>query len=198
MDTVIIQKYLEELNSVESSYDFQLLLDDWKIKAEAGDETIWFLFKKIVSDLTLDSSLWNSKSNLSVGIFYILIDIGNDKAYDLAKWFIENCKEDTPTGAIELVSTLIPSFQKINIPAFFSYLKSENKAQSAIGFLTLFNLSMERKLALEFEKDLFQISKTYNNDYYYIGHIIDLIHFKFQKFETSNSESDKIDIQLVG
>lgn len=128
-----------------------------------------------------DSNIWNEKTNLVVGIFYVLIDIGNEKAYAIVKWYIQNFKEDTPNGAIELLSTLIPSFSNIKSEEFFGYLKSENKALSALGFLTLFNISMERKLNHEEEKQLYEISKTYTNDRYYTEHIVDMISFRFKK-----------------
>ncbi len=192
-----IQNYFKELEDIEGHYEFQALLESWKEKALSDEKAIWFFFKELIHDLVQDSNLWNTKSNLSVGIFYILIDINNIKAYSLAKWFIQNCKEDTPSGAIELISTLFPSFNLIDVKEFFHYLNSKNKAQSAIGFLTLFNLAMERKLEIEEEKNLFEIAKTYKNDYYYVAHISELLQFRFHNL-SSKEESEKIDIQLVG
>ena len=91
---------------------------------------------------------------------------------------------------------MIPSFSNIKSEEFFGYLKSENKALSALGFLTLFNISMERKLNHEEEKQLYEISKTYTNDRYYTEHIVDMISFRFKKSEDSSHESEKIDINL--
>ncbi|HMV42081.1 MAG TPA: hypothetical protein PK079_09600 [Leptospiraceae bacterium] len=192
-----VEEYLKQLAEVDGSFHFQSLLQDLKQKALEDEKAIWFLFKSIVGDLIKDSNIWNEKTNLVVGIFYLLIDIGNEKAYALVKWYIQNFKEDTPNGAIELLSTLIPSFANINSEEYFTYLKSENKALSALGFLTLFNLSMERKLNAAEEKHLYEIAQTYTNDRYYTEHIVDMISFRFRKSEdSSQEESDKIDINL--
>lgn len=191
-----VNEYLKQLAEVEGSFHFQNLLQELKEKALEDEKAIWFLFKTIVGDLIKDSSIWNDKTNLVVGIFYVLIDIGNEKAYAIVKWYIQNFKDDTPNGAIELLSTLIPSFPKIQSEEYFTYLKSENKALSALGFLTLFNLSMEKKLTAAEEKHLFEIAKTYTNDRYYTEHIVDMISFRFKKTEDSAHESEKIDINL--
>ena len=193
-----VKEYLSVLESAESNYDYQSILQDWKQKALEDEKAIWFLFKKIVNNLIQDNTLWNQNTNLAVGIFYVLIDIANEKAYALVKWFIQNFKDDTPSGAIELISTLIPSFPSVNAEEYFKYTTSKNHAQSALGFLTLFNLAMERKLTLEQEKRLYEISKTYTNDYHYVGHITDLLTFRFQRFDNNSEEDEKIDIQLVG
>lgn len=192
-----IKNYYNELSEIQGHYEFQNLLESWKQKALKDEKTIWFFFKEILQEMIQDSNLWNTKSNLSVGIFYILIDINNLKAYSLIKWYIQNCKEDTPSGGIELISTLLPSFAILEVKEFFIYVKSSNKAQSAIGFLTLFNLAIERKLTVEEEKRLFEISKTYKNDYYYVSHISELLQFRFHNLD-QKIESEKIDIQLVG
>lgn len=191
-----VNEYLKQLAEVEGSFHFQNLLQELKEKALEDEKAIWFLFKNIIGDLIKDSNIWNEKTNLVVGIFYILIDIGNEKAYAIVKWYIQNFKDDTPNGAIELLSTLIPSFPKIKSDEYFAYLKSENKALSALGFLTLFNLSMEKKLTSSEEKQLYEISKTYTNDRYYTEHIVDMISFRFKKIGDSTNESEKIDINL--
>ena len=191
-----VEEYLKQLAEIDGSFHFQNLLQELKEKALEDEKAIWFLFKTIVGDLIKDSNIWNEKTNLVVGIFYVLIDIGNEKAYAIIKWYIQNLKEDTPNGAIELLSTLIPSFQNIKSEEYFGYLKSENKALSALGFLTLFNISMERKLSHEEEKHLYEIAKTYTNDRYYTEHIVDMISFRFKKSEDSAHESEKIDINL--
>lgn len=192
-----VDEYLKQLAEVDGSFHFQNLLQELKQKAVEDEKAIWFLFKSIVGDLIKDSNIWNEKTNLVVGIFYLLIDIGNEKAYALVKWYIQNLKDDTPNGAIELLSTLIPSFSSIQSDEYFAYLKSPNKALSALGFLTLFNLSMERKLNSTEEKQLYEISQTYTNDRYYTEHIVDMISFRFKKSEdASHHESDKIDINL--
>ena len=189
-----VNEYLKQLAEVEGSFHFQNLLQELKEKALEDEKAIWFLFKTIVGDLIKDSSIWNDKTNLVVGIFYVLIDIGNEKAYAIVKWYIQNFKDDTPNGAIELLSTLIPSFPKIQSEEYFTYLKSENKALSALGFLTLFNLSMEKKLTPVEEKHLHEIAKTYTNDRYYTEHIVDMISFRFKKTEDSPHESEKKEI----
>ena len=191
-----VNEYLKQLAEVDGSFHFHNLLQELKEKALEDEKAIWFLFKNIVGDLIKDSNIWNDKTNLVVGIFYVLIDIGNEKAYAIVKWYIQNFKEDTPNGAIELLSTLIPSFPKIKSEEYFAYLKSENKALSALGFLTLFNLSMEKKLSPPEEKQLYEIAKTYTNDRYYTEHIVDMISFRFKKTEDSSNESEKIDINL--
>lgn len=199
MDDSITEKvneYLNLLADVDGSFHFQNLLQDLKEKALEDEKAIWFLFKSIVGDLIKDSNIWNEKTNLVVGIFYLLADVGNEKSYSIIKWYIHNFKDDTPNGAIELLSTLIPSFPKINPEEYFMYLKSENKALSALGFFTLFNLSMENKLNNEQDVRLFKISKTYTNDRYYAEHIVDMISFRFKKNEDSPDELEKIDINL--
>ena len=115
-----VNEYLKQLAEVEGSFHFQNLLQELKEKALEDEKAIWFLFKNIVGDLIKDSNIWNDKTNLVVGIFYVLIDIGNEKAYAIVKWYIQNFKEDTPNGAIELLSTLIPSFPKIKSEEYFA------------------------------------------------------------------------------
>ena len=70
-----VNEYLKQLAEVEGSFHFQNLLQELKEKALEDEKAIWFLFKNIVGDLIKDSNIWNDKTNLVVGIFYVLIDI---------------------------------------------------------------------------------------------------------------------------
>lgn len=189
-----VQAYLRRLEVIDGSFHFEKILEEYKAKAEKDDIAMWFVFKNIINDLIKDSTPWTEKPNLVFGLFYILIDLDNEKAYALMKWYLQQFREDVPHGGIELLSTLIPAFSLVNPADFFMYVKSKNEALSAIGFLTLFNLLMEGRLKEKEEKMFLEIAKKYENGYFYMGNIIEMIEtdYKLQK-----ESKDKIDLNLA-
>jgi hypothetical protein len=189
-----VKEYLRLLEEAEGSYDFQLLLEDFKEKALRDEIAVWFLFKDIIKESIEKPEVFEIKPSYIVGIFYILNDMDNPKSYSLLKWFIQNCSETTPSGVIELLSTLITSFTVLEFKEFYNFAISKNQAQSSIGFLTLFNLLFEDRLTSEQENKMYELAKTYKNTRYHIEQAAELI---LEKGESVKGLSNKIDLNLT-
>ncbi|MDX1957571.1 MAG: hypothetical protein SFU98_03305 [Leptospiraceae bacterium] len=190
-----VKNYLAELEKAEGSYEFQVLLENFKQKALDDETSVWFLFKAIIKESIESPEVFETKPSYIVGVFYILNDMDNEKSYSLLKWFIQNCSETTPMGVIELLSTLITSFSILEFKEFYSFASSENQAQSALGFLTLYNLLFEDRLTSEQIKKVVDLSKTYKNERYPIEHAAELIREHFRGGE--KKDSVKIDLNLI-
>lgn len=191
-----VNEYLKQLEEVDAPYHFQLLLDDFKEKAMSNEIEMWFVFKNLINEAIDNAKIWEEKPNLMVGVIYILIDIGNEKAYALLKWYVQNFTEATPNGVIELLASLIPTFRFVKFNEYYTYATSEKKSLSALGFLILFNLMLERRLNSEQELTLYKLSKEFKNDRYYFGNVIDMIQSRF-KSDTRDESAEKIDVDLV-
>lgn len=191
----LVNSYMKRLEEIEGAYNFQLLLDEFREKASKDEIAIWFVFKNIIQDAIKDSSIWDEKPNLIIGVFYILIDLGNEKAFALFKWYVQNLHEDINNGVLELLASLIATFKFVTFKEFLVYAKAENKARSALGYLVLFNLFLEKKLKPDDQRSLYEFSKKYTNDRYYFGNIPDMIHSKFKSDDTVDQEAEKIIIE---
>ncbi|MCB1193703.1 MAG: hypothetical protein H7A23_01650 [Leptospiraceae bacterium] len=191
-----VNEYLKQLEQVDTPYRFQLLLDEFKEKALSNEIEMWFVFKNLINEAIANAKIWDEKPNLMVGIIYILIDIGNEKAYALLKWYVQNFTEETPNGVIELLASLIPTFKFVKFNEYHTYASSEKKALSALGFLILFNLMLERRLSSEEETILYKLSKVFRNDRYYFGNVNEMIQSRFKSDELDEN-SERIDLNFA-
>lgn len=191
-----VEKYLQSLEEAEGSFDFQLLLEDFKERALNDETAVWFLFKSIIKESITHPEVFETKPSYIVGVFYILNDMDNEKSYSLVKWFIQNCSEETPHGVIELLSSLITSFTILEFREFITFARSKNQAQSAIGFMTLYNLFLEDRLTKEQATTLYEYSKTYQNTRYHIGEAPGLIQEHYREIYRSG-KTKKIDLDFI-
>ncbi len=185
--------YLKQLEEAEGSFEFQELMETFKEKALADETAVWFLFKNIIKEAIENPQVFETKPSYIVGVFYILNDMDNPKSYALIRWFIQNCSPETPHGVIELLSSLITIFSSLEFKEFLNFAKSSNPAQSAIGFMTLYNLLLEGRLTEEQAKTLYEFSKNYQNDRYHIGDAPNLIQ-EFYEETYESKETNKIDL----
>ncbi len=192
-----VAKYLKSLEEAEGSFDFQVLLEDFKERAFQDETAVWFLFKNIIKESIAHPEVFETKPSYIVGVFYILNDMDNEKSYSLVKWFIQNCSEDTPHGVIELLSSLITSFTILEFKEFMTFSKSKNQAQSALGFMTLYNLFLEDRLTKEQATTLYEFSKTYKNSRYHIGEAPGLIQEHYREIYSSSGKTKKIDLDFI-
>ncbi len=189
-----VKDYLRQLEQAEGSFEFQVLLEQFKEKAFQDDTATWFLFKTIIKEAIEKPEVFEIKPSYIVGVFYILNDMDNPKSYALIRWFIQNCSPNTPNGVIELLSSLITIFSTLEFKEFLAFAKSTNPAQSAIGFMTLFNLFLENRLTEEQAKILYEFSKTYTNDRYHIGEAPLIIQDYYR--ETYESKANSLDLNF--
>lgn len=188
-------EYFKQLEAAEGSFEFQELMETFKEKALADETAVWFLFKKIINEAIENPEVFETKPSYIVGVFYILNDMDNPKSYALIRWYIQNCSPQTPQGVIELLSSLITIFSSLEFKEFMNFAKSSNPAQSAIGFMTLYNLLLEGRLTEEQAKILYEFSKTYKNDRYHIGDAPNLLQ-EFYEETYLSKESNKVDLIL--
>jgi hypothetical protein len=190
-----VKNYLSQLEEAEGSFEFQVLLETFKDKALADETATWFLFKSIIKESIENPEVFETKPSYIVGVFYILNDMDNPKSYALLRWFIQNCSSETPSGVVELLSSLITIFTILEFKEFMSFAKSNNPAQSAIGFMTLFNLFLENRLTKEQAKSLYDFSKKYKNDRYHIGEAPGLIQEHYRELYEAKG-TNKVDLNL--
>lgn len=191
----LVSEYLRQLEEAEGSFEFQVLLETFKEKALADETATWFLFKSIIKESIEKPEVFETKPSYIVGVFYILNDMDNPKSYALLRWFIQNCSAETPSGVVELLSSLITIFTILEFKEFMLFAKSTNPAQSAIGFMTLFNLFLENRLTPEQSKVLYDFSKTYKNDRYHIGEAPGIIQDYYRETYESK-QTNKVDLNL--
>lgn len=186
------------MKEAEGSYAFRLLMLDFKEKALNDEIAVWFLFKSIIKECIESPDYFETNPSAIVSTFYILNDIDNEKSFALLKWFIQNCNENTPNGAIELLSTLITSFSNLDFKEFHTYSKSQNQAISGIGYLTIYNLFMEGRLSKEEAEKVLEISKNYNNNRYHISDTHETLKFRFRElYSDENYDNSEIDLNLL-
>jgi hypothetical protein len=182
-----IENYTKQINDADGNYSFKMLMQDFKTKALEDDIAIWFLFKKIINDSIAEPDYFLNHFRKIISTFYILNEIDDDRAYSLLKHFIKNCSEETPIGAIELLSTLMTSFPYLKFEDYFEYSKSQNQAQSAIGFLICYNLLMEAKLTKDQSEEFYDFAKKYKNKRYYINETSEMIRYRINElYENKN------------
>ncbi|MCB1178555.1 MAG: hypothetical protein KDK36_13295 [Leptospiraceae bacterium] len=192
-----VDEYLNKLEEAEGSFDFQVLLEDFKEKAMGDETAVWFLFKNIIKESIEQPEVFETKPSYIVGVFYILSDLDNEKSYSLIKWFVQNCSEKTPHGVIELLSSLITSFTILEFKEFITFARASNQAQSAIGFMTLYNLFLEDRLTKDQATVLYNHSKTYTNTRYHIGEAPGLIQEHYKDIYVNSGKTKKIDLDFI-
>ncbi len=186
--------YKKQLEEAAGSYQFQILMEEFKEKALQDEIAVWFLFKEIIKEAMEKPGIFDTNPSGIIGTFYILNDMDNEKSYSLFRWFIQNITEAVPSGVIELVTSLITSFSLLEFREFYGYAVSANQAQSAVGYLTLFNLLLEDRLNQEQATAIYELSRTYENTRYHLGNAKDMIEEKYKELYDAGSSS--MDLEL--
>ncbi len=125
-----------------------------------------------------------------------LINTRTPESMKIILGYIRKLPENTPFGAIDLISSLLPVYRQIILgPAKDLAMQSSRSVLKAIGLQTLCNMYLEGSLTGENALHLYKLIEDFKGDRYLTQHHVELV--RSYRYSLDRAEQEKTFIPVT-
>lgn len=170
-----IRATIEHLRSLGRGYEFINFMNELTIEASSGDTDALNIFATMLKDCR-DQVDWIEKNYWCSMAIRSLANTRTPESLKIIMGFVRKLPDNTPFGAIDLISSLLPVYKKFILGPAKELVKDDKKqAQKAIGLQTLCNLYLEGSLIGDQATYLESLIRNFEPDRYLTQHHVELV-----------------------